>query len=85
LYDAMATMDTITLICSAIRGLLRAVGAELAGQLRSLLAGGDAYANRAAAAAPLGDSAGVLSQFAEGCRGTCAARKVRPDAIRCRF
>jgi hypothetical protein len=36
LYDAMATMDTITLICSAIRRLLRAVGAELAGQRQRL-------------------------------------------------
>jgi len=31
LYDAVATMDTITLVRSAIRGLLAAAGAELAG------------------------------------------------------
>ena len=32
LYDAVATMDTVTLIRSAIRGLLRVADAELAGQ-----------------------------------------------------
>jgi hypothetical protein len=45
LYDAVATMDTVTLICSAIRGLLRAAGAELVGRLRAALAGGDDYAS----------------------------------------
>jgi hypothetical protein len=29
LYDAVATMDTVTLIRSAIRGLLAATGTEL--------------------------------------------------------
>jgi Transposase DDE domain/Transposase domain (DUF772) len=47
LYDAVATMDTITLIRSAIRGLLRVVDAELAGRLRALLASGDDYASTA--------------------------------------
>jgi hypothetical protein len=44
LYDAVATMDTITLIRSAIRGLLAAVDADLAGRLRAVLASGDDYA-----------------------------------------
>ena len=35
LYDAVATMDTVTLVRSAIRGLLRAAGGELAGELRA--------------------------------------------------
>lgn len=47
LYDAVATMDTITLIRSAIRGLLRVAGAELAAELRAVLASGDDYASNA--------------------------------------
>lgn len=50
LYDAVSTMDTITLIRSAVRGLLKAAGlAEqaLAVQLRSALSSGDAYASAA--------------------------------------
>jgi hypothetical protein len=43
LYDAVATMDTITLIRSAIRGLLAAADAGLAGRLRAVLASGDDY------------------------------------------
>lgn len=45
LYDAVATMDTVTLIRSAIRGLLRVADPELAGRLRSLLVSGDDYAS----------------------------------------
>jgi hypothetical protein len=44
LYDAVATMDTVTLIRSAIRGLLKAAVAELGVQLRALLAREDDYA-----------------------------------------
>jgi Transposase DDE domain/Transposase domain (DUF772) len=44
LYDAVATMDTVTLIRSAIRGLLRVTDADLAGRLRGLLSSGDDYA-----------------------------------------
>jgi hypothetical protein len=43
LYDAVATMDTITLIRSAIRGLLTVAGDDLAGRLRAALAAGDDY------------------------------------------
>jgi len=45
LYDAVATMDTVTLIRSAIRGLLRAAGSDLAGELRAVLVGDDDYAD----------------------------------------
>ncbi len=45
LYDAVATMDTITLIRSAIRGLLGAAGADLAGRLRAVIGSGDDYAS----------------------------------------
>jgi Transposase DDE domain/Transposase domain (DUF772) len=44
LYDAVATMDTVTLIRSAVRGLLAVADAELAARLRAALSGGDDYA-----------------------------------------
>jgi hypothetical protein len=44
LYDAVTTMDTVTLIRSAIRGLLRVADADLAGPLRAVLVSGDDYA-----------------------------------------
>lgn len=43
IYDAVATMDTITLIRSAIRGLLRAVDPVVAQQLRAVLTRDDDY------------------------------------------
>jgi len=43
LYDAVATMDTVTLIRSAIRGLLGAADAELETELRAVLAREDDY------------------------------------------
>jgi hypothetical protein len=52
LYDAVATMDTITLIRSAIRGLLTAAGPDRAESLRAVLTSGDDYAS---AAKPLVD------------------------------
>jgi hypothetical protein len=47
LYDAVATMDTITLIRSAIRGLLKVADAQLEVQLRELITSGDGYASSA--------------------------------------
>lgn len=44
LYDAVATMDTVTLIRSAIRGLLNVAGAELEAELRKVLRRDDDYA-----------------------------------------
>jgi Transposase DDE domain/Transposase domain (DUF772) len=44
LYDAVATMDTVTLARSAIRGLLKAAGSELAAELRGVLRRDDDYA-----------------------------------------
>jgi Transposase DDE domain/Transposase domain (DUF772) len=44
LYDAVATMDTITLIRSAVRGLLAAADDVLAARLRAVLTSGDDYA-----------------------------------------
>jgi Transposase DDE domain/Transposase domain (DUF772) len=47
LYDAVATMDTVTLIRSAVRGLLTVAGPDLAGPLRTVLTAGDDYASSA--------------------------------------
>ncbi len=47
LYDAVATMDTITLIRSAIRGLLKVAELPLAAALRAVLTSGDDYASSA--------------------------------------
>ena len=45
LYDAVATMDTVTLIRSAIRGVLAACDSELEAELRGVLARDDEYAS----------------------------------------
>jgi Transposase DDE domain/Transposase domain (DUF772) len=47
LYDAVATMDTVTLLGAAIRGLLKAAQGRLAAELREVLASGEAYASAA--------------------------------------
>jgi hypothetical protein len=47
LYDAVATMDTVTLLGAAIRGLLKVADERLAAELRAVLAGGDDYASLA--------------------------------------
>ena len=47
LYDAVATMDTITLIRSAIRSVLKLAGPALETQLRAVLGSGDDYASNA--------------------------------------
>ncbi len=44
LYDAVATMDTVTLVRSAIRGVLKAAGSDLGGELRAVLRRDDDYA-----------------------------------------
>src|SRR5688500_8647406 len=46
-YDAVATQDTITLIRSAVRGLLRAADHVLRAELRAQLTSGDAYTDTA--------------------------------------
>jgi hypothetical protein len=47
LYDAVATMDTVTLLGAAIRGLLKVAEEGLAAELRGVLAGADDYAGLA--------------------------------------
>ncbi len=45
IYDAVATMDTVTLVRSAIRGVLRAADAALQARARAVLTRDDDYAN----------------------------------------
>lgn len=47
LYDAVATMDTVTLVRSALRGLLEVADAELAAELRAVIGSGDDYSSNA--------------------------------------
>jgi hypothetical protein len=47
LYDAVATMDTVTLLGAAIRGLLKVADERLAAEVRGVLAGADDYASLA--------------------------------------
>ncbi len=49
LYDAVATMDTVTLIRSALRGLVQVADEALAEELRGVLRSGDDYASAAKA------------------------------------
>ncbi len=57
LYDAVATTDTITLIRSAIRGLLKVAGQQLVVELLAVLASGDEYARSAKPQVDCEDSA----------------------------
>ena len=57
LYDAVATMDTVTLVRSAIRGLLKACDSGLAGELRRLLHRDDDYCAAGKPACDYGDAA----------------------------
>jgi hypothetical protein len=45
LYDAVATMDTVSLVRSAIRGLLKVADADLEDELRAVLSRDDDYAS----------------------------------------
>ena len=58
LYDAVATMDTVTLIRSAIRALLKAAGADLEAVLRGALSSGDDYVSLAKPQIDWEDAAG---------------------------
>jgi hypothetical protein len=76
LYDAVATMDTVTLVRSAIRGLLKAAGSELAGQLRGVLARDDDYAAAGKPACDYDDAAAreeLVDALARDARALLAA------------
>ena len=76
LYDAVATMDTVTLVRSAIRGLLKAAGSERAGQLRGVLARDDDYAAAGKPACDYDDAAArevLVDALAKDARAVLAA------------
>ena len=76
LYDAVATMDTVTLVRSAIRGLLKAAGGELAGELRGVLARDDDYASAGKPACDYDDAAArevLVDALASDARALLAA------------
>jgi DDE family transposase/transposase-like protein DUF772 len=56
-YDAVATQDTITLIRSAVRGLLRAADHVLRAELRAVISSGDVYTSTAKPAIDWTDAA----------------------------
>ena len=67
LFDAVATMDTVTLVRSAIRGLLKTADAQLEGELRGALSGGDDYRASGKPACDWNDAdarAGLIDQLA---------------------
>ena len=88
LYDAVATMDTVTLIRSAIRGLLKAADPQLESEWRGLLRRDDDYAGagkpvcdwdderaRAALVDALAGDARALLAALDGCELTPAVEQ----------
>ena len=76
LYDAVATMDTVTLVRSAIRGLLTACDGGLAGELRGVLCRDDDYAAAGKPACDYHDAAAreeLVDALAEDARALLAA------------
>jgi hypothetical protein len=76
LYDAVATMDTVTLVRSAIRGVLKAAGSGLAGELRAVLCRDDDYAAAGKPACDYDDAAAreeLVAALAEDARALLTA------------
>ena len=76
LYDAVATMDTVTLVRSAIRGLLQACDGQLAAQLRGALARDDDYVTAGKPACDYDDPAAreeLVDALAKDARALLAA------------
>jgi hypothetical protein len=84
LYDAVATMGTVTLVRSAIRGLLKAADGELAGELRTVLRRDDDYAAAGKPACDYDDSAAreelvdALARDARALLGVLQGRELGP-------
>lgn len=80
LYDAVATMDTVTLLRSGIRGLLKAADKELEARLRAALTREDDYASAGKLSArgmtprPAGSSWMRLTLFQESYRSVVAIK-----------
>src|SRR5680860_865558 len=87
LFDAVATQDTVTLIRSAIRGLLRAADPTLGAELRAVLSGDDDYAGAGKPACDWDDAearAGVVDRLARDGLALLAAlegRQLSPKVV----
>jgi hypothetical protein len=83
-YDAVATMDTVTLVRSAIRGVLKAAEGDLAGELRAVLARDDDYAAAGKPACDYDDPAareelvGALAKDAHALLAALEGRELGP-------
>ncbi|MCA1700357.1 MAG: transposase [Actinobacteria bacterium] len=87
LYDAVATMDTVTLMRSAIRGLLRVCDAELESELRGLLGRDDDYRSAGKAVCDYDDPdarEALIDALAKDARALLAALDARAlaDAVK---
>jgi Transposase DDE domain/Transposase domain (DUF772) len=87
LYDAVATMDTVTLVRSAIRGLLAASGSDLEAELRGLLRRDDEYASAGKPVCDWEDRDAreqLIDALAKDARALLAALdgRVLPDGVR---
>lgn len=88
IYDAVATMDTVTLVRSAIRGLLRVAEAQLEAGLRGLLARDDDYATAGKPVCDYEDAAAreaLVDALARDAMALVAAldgRKLEPEVDR---
>ena len=84
LFDAVATQDTVTLLRSAIRGLLRVVSAEVGAKVRALLTREDDYLAPGKPVCDWDDAAAreqlVDALVRDGYRALFALRGVRLDA-----
>jgi hypothetical protein len=86
LYDAVATMDTVTLIRSAIRGLLKVAEGSLEAELRAVLSSGDDYATTAKPRIDWDDAAArealidSRARDAYACLAVLDGRDVGPEA-----
>jgi transposase-like protein DUF772 len=75
LYDAVATMDTVTLLGSAIRGVLRVADEQLQAELRGMLASSEEYASLAKPQIDWDDQAARAGPGGRPCPGcVCGAR-----------
>lgn len=85
LYDAVTTMDTITLIRAALRGLLQAAEGELESALRAQLGSGDDYASAAKPQIDWDDAAARAeliesrARDAEACLALLTERELPPE------
>lgn len=81
LYDAVATQDTVTMIRSAIRGLLRAADEPLQRELRAVLRREDDYASAGKPACDWSDAQAREELIDALCRDAYAALAVMDDRL----